>query len=163
MELQYSYRALSLKCYDFGFYYQLLQLKLSITKICCEYGRLMDCFVVYLTTLFQWRKLFRVEWRNTNWRLNWKGCGRKRSWYNFKMLSQHTLGWTEENHETPHSGQPASEPGYEPGTFRIWRTANHSTTGFGREADRTGQTLVLEVLSPQVPLPEWFFYTVCKK
>jgi hypothetical protein len=31
--------------------------------------------------------------------MNWKGCGRKRSWPNFKVLSRHLPGGTEENHE----------------------------------------------------------------
>jgi hypothetical protein len=32
--------------------------------------------------------------------VNWKGCGRKRSWPNFKILSRHSPGRTEENHKT---------------------------------------------------------------
>jgi hypothetical protein len=30
---------------------------------------------------------------------NWKGFGRKRSWPNFKVLSRHSPGGTEKNHE----------------------------------------------------------------
>jgi hypothetical protein len=36
--------------------------------------------------------------------VNWKGFGRKRSWPNFKILSQHLPGGTEENYEKPQSG-----------------------------------------------------------
>jgi hypothetical protein len=32
-------------------------------------------------------------------KINWKGFGRKRSWPNFKALSQHFSGGTEENHK----------------------------------------------------------------
>jgi hypothetical protein len=31
--------------------------------------------------------------------MNWKGNGRKSSWPNFKVISQHVLEGTEENHE----------------------------------------------------------------
>jgi hypothetical protein len=34
--------------------------------------------------------------------INWKGCGRKRSWSNFEVLevvSRHSPGGSEENHE----------------------------------------------------------------
>jgi hypothetical protein len=31
--------------------------------------------------------------------MNWKGCGRRRSWPNFKVLSQYLPGGTEKNHE----------------------------------------------------------------
>jgi len=31
--------------------------------------------------------------------MNWKGFGRKRSWPNFKVLSWHLPGGTEENHK----------------------------------------------------------------
>jgi hypothetical protein len=36
--------------------------------------------------------------------MNWKGCGRKWSWPNFKVLSWHMFEGTEENHENPQSG-----------------------------------------------------------
>jgi hypothetical protein len=32
--------------------------------------------------------------------LNWKGCGRKRPWPDFKKLSRHSPERTEENHES---------------------------------------------------------------
>jgi hypothetical protein len=31
--------------------------------------------------------------------MNWNGCGSMRSWTNFKVLAQHLLGGTEENHK----------------------------------------------------------------
>jgi hypothetical protein len=31
--------------------------------------------------------------------MNWNGFGRKRSLPNFKILSRHSPGWTEENHK----------------------------------------------------------------
>jgi hypothetical protein len=31
--------------------------------------------------------------------MNWKGCGRRQSWPNFKLLSQHLPGGTEDNHK----------------------------------------------------------------
>jgi hypothetical protein len=33
--------------------------------------------------------------------VNWKGFGRKQSWYNFKVLFQHSPGGTDETHEKP--------------------------------------------------------------
>jgi hypothetical protein len=36
--------------------------------------------------------------------MNWKGLGGKPSWPNFKVLSHHSHGGTEENHEKPKSG-----------------------------------------------------------
>jgi hypothetical protein len=58
--------------------------------------------------------------------MNWKGCGRKRLWPNFKVLCQHVRGGNEENHEEPQSGQPISGPRYESGTSRIRsRSVNH--------------------------------------
>jgi hypothetical protein len=31
--------------------------------------------------------------------MNWKGCGRKRLWLNYKLLYRHLPGETEETHE----------------------------------------------------------------
>jgi hypothetical protein len=63
--------------------------------------------------------------------MNWKGCGRKRSWPNLKALFQHFVGETKENHETRHLSQTISWPRFERGTFRIRsRSVNHSTTTF---------------------------------
>jgi hypothetical protein len=33
--------------------------------------------------------------------MNWKGCGRKRSWPDFEVLSRTLPGGTDENHEMP--------------------------------------------------------------
>jgi hypothetical protein len=33
--------------------------------------------------------------------INWKGCGRKGPWPNFKVLFQHLPAGTEENYEKP--------------------------------------------------------------
>jgi hypothetical protein len=70
----------------------------------------LDLFVVYLTTVSQWLRLYSVEWRGVNWMLNWKGCGRKRLWPNFKVLSQNLRGGTEKNHETPYNSR---SPGWD--------------------------------------------------
>jgi hypothetical protein len=62
--------------------------------------------------------------------MNWKGCGRKRSWTNFK-ISKNLLGETEENNE--HLSQDSRFPGrdFEPVTSRIWsRNDNHWTAMF---------------------------------
>jgi hypothetical protein len=40
--------------------------------------------------------------------MNWKEFGRKRSWPNLKVLSRHSPGKTEVNHEKPQSGYPVS-------------------------------------------------------
>jgi hypothetical protein len=48
--------------------------------------------------------------------MNWKGFGRKCSWPNFKVLSQHSPRATEENHRKPLSGLPVLGPTFEPGT-----------------------------------------------
>jgi hypothetical protein len=48
----------------------------------------------------------------------------------FKVVSRHSRGRDEENHENPRSGYPAPGPRFEPGTSRIWRSANHSTATF---------------------------------
>jgi hypothetical protein len=47
--------------------------------------------------------------------MNWKGFGRKWSWPNFKVLSWHLPGGTEENHEKPQSGLLVSRPRFNPG------------------------------------------------
>jgi hypothetical protein len=41
--------------------------------------------------------------------MNWKGSGRKRSRHNFKVLSKHSPGVTEENHEN--LNQDSRSPG----------------------------------------------------
>jgi hypothetical protein len=59
---------------------------------------------------------------------NWKGFGGKRSWPNFKVLSRHSPGGAEENHEKPQDSRGReSNPGpseYEVGALttrpRCW-------------------------------------------
>jgi hypothetical protein len=36
--------------------------------------------------------------------MTWKGFGKKRSWPNLKILSRHSPGDTEENHDKPQPG-----------------------------------------------------------
>jgi hypothetical protein len=45
---------------------------------------LIYLFVAYLVALFQWLRLFNVEWSDGKWTVNWKGLGRKRSWTNLR-------------------------------------------------------------------------------
>jgi hypothetical protein len=47
---------------------------------------------------------------------NWKGCGRKPSSPNFKVLSRYFPGETEKTHEKLQSGWPVSGPRLEHGT-----------------------------------------------
>jgi hypothetical protein len=64
--------------------------------------------------------------------MNWKGFGRKRSCYIFKVTSRHSLGGAEEIHEKPQSVKPISGTRFEPGTSQIRnRSINHSTTTLG--------------------------------
>jgi hypothetical protein len=36
---------------------------------------------------FQWLRLYSVEWNDDSWMMNWKVCGRKRSWHNLMYYS----------------------------------------------------------------------------
>jgi hypothetical protein len=45
-------------------------------------------------------RIYSVKGRGDKQRMNWKRCGRKQSWHNFKVLSQYSPGGTEENHKT---------------------------------------------------------------
>jgi hypothetical protein len=40
--------------------------------------------------------------------MNWKELGRNRSWPNFKVLSRHSTGGTEEGDENPQSRYPVA-------------------------------------------------------
>jgi hypothetical protein len=51
--------------------------------------------------------------------MNLKGLGRKRSWPNFKVLSRHSPGGTEENHKNLNQDSRSPEPRIEPGTSGI--------------------------------------------
>jgi hypothetical protein len=42
--------------------------------------------VVYLTTLSGAQTIYSVEWEDDEWRMNWKGCERKRSWSNLRYF-----------------------------------------------------------------------------
>jgi hypothetical protein len=65
--------------------------------------------------------------KNDRWLVNLKECWRKRSWPNFKVLSRHLPGGTEEIHRKLQPGYPVSWPIFEPGTSRIRsRSVNHS-------------------------------------
>jgi hypothetical protein len=62
---------------------------------------------------------------------NLKEFGRKRSCSNFKALSRHSPGGTEENHKKYQPEQSVSGPRFETGTSRIRsRSVNHSTPDF---------------------------------
>jgi hypothetical protein len=52
---------------------------------------LVGWFVIYLTMLFQWIRLYSIEWRGNKWMIICKEGGRKHLWRNFKILSQHYL------------------------------------------------------------------------
>jgi hypothetical protein len=61
--------------------------------------------------------------------LNCKEFGRKLSSPNFKLLTRHSPGGTEEGHEKPQLEWPK----FESGTSRIRsRSVNHSTLTFGK-------------------------------
>jgi hypothetical protein len=54
--------------------------------------------------------------------MNWKGCGRKQSWLNFKVLSRHLPGGTENYGNCQDSQSPGQDfnlgpPKYEEGMF----------------------------------------------
>jgi hypothetical protein len=64
--------------------------------------------------------------------MNWEGCRRKRPFPNFKVLSWHSPGGTEEGHEKHQSGWSVSIPLFETMTSRLLsRRVNHSSTTFG--------------------------------
>jgi hypothetical protein len=66
------------------------------------------------------------EWKSDKWMMNWKWFGRERSWPNFKVLTRHSLGETEENLGKPQSWYLVFGSIFEPGTFRIRsRSVNH--------------------------------------
>jgi hypothetical protein len=60
--------------------------------------------VVHVTTLLQILGLHGIEWDGDKFIMNLKWFGRKRSWPNFKLLSQHSPGGSKENDETRQSG-----------------------------------------------------------
>lgn len=50
--------------------------------------------------------------------MNWRGCGRKLLWHNFRNYPGRILDRTEENDVDLSSGRAVSEPEFEPETFR---------------------------------------------
>jgi hypothetical protein len=63
--------------------------------------------------------------------INLKGCGRKCLWPNFKRLSQHLPGGSDENYEKPQDSQSGSR--YDPRTFQTQsRRVNQSNTTFSK-------------------------------
>jgi hypothetical protein len=63
--------------------------------------------------------------------MSWEGCEGKRSWPNFKVVSQN-LPWTEKNHKSALSGQSDCGLRFEPGTSRIRCWNVNFTTKFGQ-------------------------------
>jgi hypothetical protein len=51
--------------------------------------------------------------------MNWKGLGSKRSWPNFKVLSQYYSLGTEENHENLHQNSRGQESNTEPPEYEV--------------------------------------------
>jgi hypothetical protein len=51
--------------------------------------------------------------------LNWKQFGRKRLWPNFKVLSRHSPGGTEENHENLNQDSRGREPNPGPPDYEV--------------------------------------------
>jgi hypothetical protein len=65
--------------------------------------------------------------------MNWKGFGTKRSWPNFKVLSRHSRGETEENQGNLNQDSRSPGPRIDPGTPEYEnKSVNHSTTTFGK-------------------------------
>jgi hypothetical protein len=96
-----------------------------------------NCFQIVSQGLLVSSFLFYDAFSATRWQgdmrkmMNWKGFGRKRSWPNFKVLSRHSPGRTEENHENNQDSW-LSGPTFEPRTSRIRsRSVSHWTMTFG--------------------------------
>jgi hypothetical protein len=74
--------------------------------------------------------------------MNCKRFYRKQSWPNFKALSWHSLGGTEEKTaKNLNQYRRSSGPRIEPWTFRIRRSVNHSTTTFGITVDYSSHNM----------------------
>jgi hypothetical protein len=71
------------------------QLQRDCTALC---PRSM-CLYFYLTTLLRDSNYFASNW--DKWIKSWKGRGRKRSWPDFEVTSQHLPGGTQKDHENP--------------------------------------------------------------
>jgi hypothetical protein len=58
---------------------------------------------------FQWLRPYSVQWKGDRWVMNWKGCGRKRSWPNVKVVSQHLSLGTEDYEDPQDSWSPCQD------------------------------------------------------
>jgi hypothetical protein len=68
--------------------------------------------------------------------MNWKGFGKNRSWPNFKVLSRHSPGETEENTKTLSQDSRSPSLGLNPG-LPVYETGM-LTTAFGFKFYETG-------------------------
>jgi hypothetical protein len=87
----------------------------------CHFNLILLDFIVcsLFNDTFSMTRAVNVEWISNTWVISWKGCGWKRLWPNFNVISQHLHGSTEENHWKPRLGYPVSGPWFEPRTSRI--------------------------------------------
>jgi hypothetical protein len=112
-----------------------------------DYSKIILNILVYLTMLFLIMQTKNIKWKGDKWMMNWKGFGRKQLWSNFKVLSWHSPGGTEKNHEKPQSGEPVSGPRFEPRTSKIRsRSVNHSTTTLGSNSKSFNKIRHISVL-----------------
>jgi hypothetical protein len=83
--------------WTFGF---LLQ---WVSYIQVSYVYLLYFFICNLFNVaFSWLGLYyNVEWKDEIWMMNFKGCGKKGSRPNVKVLSRNLIGRTEEIHVKP--------------------------------------------------------------
>jgi hypothetical protein len=114
---------------------QSLRVKLSALKFYCKTCKAVHSIIYsyliifYLTTLFQWLfvRLYSVVWKGVWLMMNWKGCGRKRSWPNLKVLYRNFHGGTGKTS----TASVRTESRFEFLTSRMRsKSANHSTTTF---------------------------------
>jgi hypothetical protein len=98
---------------------------------------------------------YSIERQEERWTMNWKGCGRMRSWPNFRSNSGIRLGGgglvkiTKISMRTPVSG-----PRFESATSRIWsKSVNRSTTKF--DVNWYQKSSLVNVISVQQCLSLW--------
>jgi hypothetical protein len=98
-----------------------------------------------------------VEWRDDYWKMNWKVCGRKRSWPNLRICQQFTETLRKIMTE-PLLVQCVTSPRQESGTFRIGsRSLPGSGSGSGsgsvsRHIQREGSGWYVDIFEMSVPL-----------
>jgi hypothetical protein len=63
---------------EYRHYNQSWEISTQFTSVQLKTNHRFFLFIVYSTTLFQWLRLYSVEWRGDTWMTNWKWCGRKR-------------------------------------------------------------------------------------